>query len=149
LANQTYINTYSLFGDIASYKIGQTINTSTGISVTAGVGAKRIVTQIYSGGDFATHFQTDTSLMGTISCASRWNNDNFITGAFWTNGTPTDQNIICALYGTGAGDPNGTAYTKFRNGRNTTQCSGTQITVIKTGNLNITTLASNTIYVLT
>ena len=114
MANAGLINNYSLFGDIFVYKIGQTINTSTGISVTAGADTKRIVTQIYSGTDFATHFQTDTTLIGTISCASRWNNDNFITGAFRTNGTPTDQNIICALYGTGAGDPNGTAYTKIR-----------------------------------
>ena len=34
-----------------------------------------------------------------LDCASRWNNDNFITGAFRTAGTPTSGNVICALYG--------------------------------------------------
>ena len=35
-----------------------------------------------------------------LSCNPNWNNDNFITGAFWAL-NPTDDNIICALYGSG------------------------------------------------
>jgi len=46
----------------------------------------------------------------SISClqSSQWNNDNFLTGRFWSL-NPSDDNIICALYGTGENDT--TAYT--------------------------------------
>ena len=147
-ANAIWISNYSIFGDVFAYNIGQTINQSTGIYLLSWDGTKRIVTQIYSWTDFATHFQTTTNLHTQINCASRWNNDNFITWGFWTgNGTPTDDNVICALYGTGPGDT--TAYTQIWTWRNTTQCNGVQMNVVYTGNLNLTTLASNTIYVLT
>jgi hypothetical protein len=57
------ITKYSLFGDIASYKIGQAINTMTGIFLSNGEGTKRIITQIYDNAIyFATHFEKITIL---------------------------------------------------------------------------------------
>ena len=145
-ANATYISNYSIFWDIFTFNIWQAINTNTGIFLTAWDGTKRIVTQIYSGTDFATHFQTDTTLDTTIGCKTWRDNSNFITSDFWS-GTVTDNNIICALYGTGIGDT--TAYTEFWTWRDTTQCSGRNMNVIYTEKIWITNLATNTIYVVT
>jgi hypothetical protein len=64
IANATLINKYALFWDITSYQIGLSINTSTTTTLTSWYGTKRVVTQIYSGLDFATHFQTN-SILGT------------------------------------------------------------------------------------
>jgi len=58
----SWISKYSLFGDIFTNKIGVTINTNTGIFLTTEYGIKHIITQIYSGADFATHFQKDVLL---------------------------------------------------------------------------------------
>gem|GEM_PF-5291958 len=63
IANAGVINKYSLFGDIFAEKIGMTINTSTGIYLATGLGTKRVIMQIYSGTDFATHFQNNTELI--------------------------------------------------------------------------------------
>ena len=61
-ANAGWISSYALFGNIFSYKTGININTSTGIYLISGDGNKTIITQLYSGVDFATHFQTITTL---------------------------------------------------------------------------------------
>ena len=53
------------------------------------------------------------------SCLTGWDNDNFITKAF-RDGSPTDENVVCALYGDGPGDQ--TAYTKSWGGYDTTTC---------------------------
>ncbi len=89
---------------------------------------------------------TGTWLNTILDCNWTRNNDNFISWAF-RDLNPTDDNVICALYGSGQGDT--TAYTQFRSGWNTTQCSGVQMNVVYTGKIMLTTLASNTIYVTT
>ncbi|MCX6823315.1 MAG: right-handed parallel beta-helix repeat-containing protein [candidate division SR1 bacterium] len=68
--NNILTDTYNLFGNIISYKIGQTINTNTGIVLTNGDGNKRIITQIYSSNYFATHFENDSYLDQTPPTAT-------------------------------------------------------------------------------
>lgn len=97
-------------------------------------------------GNRSTAIADDIILNTILDCATWWDNNNFITGGFRA-GSPTNDNIICALYGSWVGDT--TAYTQFWTWRDTTQCSGIQMNVIYTGNLSLATLASNTIYVLT
>lgn len=72
---------------------------------------------------------------------------NFLNQRFWDQ-NPSDENIICALYGESP-THDMTAYTQIRNTYDTTQCSGVNMNVVYTGNLSITTLATNTIYVVT
>jgi hypothetical protein len=47
-STNSFISLYSLFGDISTYKIGQTKNLGTGITLKTPEGTKRIITQIYS-----------------------------------------------------------------------------------------------------
>jgi hypothetical protein len=104
----------------------------------------RIITQLYDSTDyFATHFQKNTTL-NTIECASRRDNDYFITGTF-RDLSPSDENIICALYGQSGTDS--TAYTQHRSGQST-NCAIGNMNVVYTGTLPTTwTLSANTIYV--
>ena len=86
-ANTTWISNYSLFGDIFAYKIGQAIGQGTWIYITVGDGTKRIITQIYSWADFATHFETDTILDTTapmiiFTWVNPWNNITGVTNNF-------------------------------------------------------------------
>ena len=63
---------------------------------------------MYKGTDyFATHFQNNITY--TDPCLPAWNNDKFIDESFWIQ-NPTDQNIICAIYG--SYNDTETAYTR-------------------------------------
>ena len=101
-----------------------------------------MITQLYHPTDyFATHFE-DT-IINTPECHPSRDNDNFITGAF-RDLSPSDENIICALYGENPTDT--TAYTEFRSGNG---CEVQNMTVEYTGTLPTTRyLNPNTIYVL-
>jgi len=86
----------------------------------------------------------------SIAClqSSQWNNDNFLTGRFWSL-NPSDDNIICALYGWTGTD--WTAYTKQWDAsmprRAWQGCNVLAMRVVRTTALNLP-LAANTIYVL-
>ncbi len=80
------------------------------------------------------------TLQGGIS----WDNSQFLNSTFW-NANPSTGDIIKALYGSGWG----TAYTKNWNGYTPSTCPIASMNVVYTGNLSLTTLAANTIYVLT
>ena len=67
------------------------------------------------------------------SCLSGWNNDNFINPTFWSQ-SPTADNIICALYGSGVGDQ--TAYTKKWYAYDETTCLNAGMTVSYTSPLS-------------
>lgn len=74
-----------------------------------------------------------------------WDNDNYLSGSF-RDESPTDYDIITALYGTG---DEGSVYTQNWTGYNSGTCLSGGMTVEYTGNLIWGTLSSNTIYVLT
>jgi len=141
-----FVTKYTIMWDTITNYSDININTNTSIYVTNTIGNKNIITQIFNPTSyFAMHFQKNTTLINTIDCKIWWNNSNFITGAFW-NGTVTDENIICALYGTWGDDQ--TAYTENWSGYNDS-CNVSTMDVIYTGKLSLTTLSPNTIYVLT
>jgi hypothetical protein len=52
----------------------------------------------FDDGYFATHFQKTTK--ATADCLSGWDNDQFIDDSFRSQ-NPSDENILCALYGSG------------------------------------------------
>lgn len=67
ISSNGLITKFSVFWDIVSYKIGQTINTSTGFIPITWLSANRIVTQLYDPSNyFATHFQKDLTIAGCI-----------------------------------------------------------------------------------
>jgi len=80
-------------------------------------------------------------VFATQTCNPDWDNRNFLTGRFWSL-NPTDEQIICALYGSGGG--NTTAYTKQWKDNN---CNISNMRVNRVSSLP-TTLSGHTIYVL-
>jgi len=81
----------------------------------------------------------------TLAWGSWWNNDNYLSWSFWNN-SPSDYDIITALYGTGN---EGSIYTQNWTGYTSGSCLSAGMTVVYTGKLSLTTLSPNTIYVLT
>jgi parallel beta-helix repeat protein len=84
-----------------------------------------------------------------LSCLNGWNNDNFIDDTFWSAYTGITDNIICALYGSGASDT--TAYTELWEWRARSSCSPSAMTVmyLTWGTNKIPSHAlNNTIYLL-
>jgi len=66
VSNNTSIASYSIFGNITPYRIGQTINTNTWITLSTWNGTKRIITQMFGTNYFATHFQKEIEVSTPI-----------------------------------------------------------------------------------
>lgn len=85
-----------------------------------------------------TYVNVQQYTCGGTGFSIAWNNDNFITGAF-RNQNPTDCDIVMALYGTGSGGGDRTAYTRYRSGSNpwfgftawTGQCNYNNMDVVR------------------
>lgn len=77
MSNSVYINRYSIFGqDLLNPIVWVLINTSTGITfANASASIKNIITQIYSGNNFATHFvkSVQLDLMSGLIIWNPWN----------------------------------------------------------------------------
>lgn len=146
ISNSPLVTKYNIMWDTINNYSDININTSTDIYISNGIGNKNIITQIINPTSyFAMHFQKNTALTRNIDCKIWWDNNNFITETFW-NGTVTDDNIICALYGTWNDDQ--TAYTENWSWYQDS-CDVATMSVVYTGKLSLTTLSPNTIYVLT
>ncbi len=74
-----------------------------------------------------------------------WDNSNYLSGLF-RDASPTDDDIITALYGTG---DDGSVYTQNWTGYTSGSCLNGGMSVVYTWDLTGGTLNANTIYVLT
>ena len=136
---------YNIYGNITNFKYGINSNTNTWIIFSSWIFLGKVIMQVYDPTNyFAMHFQRSTALN---QCGD-WNNNQFITWAF-RDSNPSDNKIICALYGDGSGWTDSTAYTKYR-GTNTCDIGNMSVIYLSWWGLNIlpTILSDNTIYVL-
>lgn len=66
ISSSSWIQKYSMFGDIDNIILGTNINTATSIQISSGDGTKRIITQLSGNNYFATHFENDIEISAPI-----------------------------------------------------------------------------------
>ena len=142
ISNVDWINWLSIYWNIQEAKENLDVNENVQLNLNR-IWKNHIVWQ-YRLWDTLQHKQEIVFVdeYRDLSCPDWWDNDKFLDESFWSQ-DPSEENIICALYGKNKNDT--TAYTQIWDSEYHDRCYGMQ--VVYTGTLP-TNLTPNTIYVL-